>query len=260
MKKLLFAAASSLLVGQVSYATVNFSDDFNSYNNGNLVGQGSWTQTGSTATSPIQVNGGSVAIGTSGQDIYAPLTTPITLTDGSSFYIGLDVNVSAAQSTGDYFLHWSTPAGTTGTFIERLFVKSSGSGFVFGYDGSSGGTVNYSSTVLDFNTDYRLVLSYTAAAGALNDTFSLYLNPTDGVQGDNTAYMTSGYVGTGAEASTVSAINFRQGGSTIAPTLTADNLVVATTFGEAFAVPEPSILALCGLGFAGLLIIRRNKK
>lgn len=266
MKKLFFAAASLVLVGQAAHATINFSDDFNSYTNGNLagtsqdaVGQGTWKQTSTSATSPVQINNGAVTLGTSGQDIYSPLTTPISLTDGTSFYIGLDVSVTSAQAGGDYFLHWSTPAGTTGTFIERLYIKSSGSGFVFGYDGSSGGTVNYSSSVLNFNTDYRLVLSYTAVAGTVNDTFALYLNPTDGVEGDNTAYMTSGYVGTGAEANTVSAINFRQGSAGSAPALTADNLVVATTFGEAAAVPEPAVASLCGLAALGFYLRFRKK-
>src|SRR3954470_5068825 len=105
MKKFLLLAVSTIAANQTSLATVNFSDDFNSYANGNLAGttqngfgQGTWQQDNTTATTPIQINNGAVVLGTSGQDIYSALTTPITLTDGSSFYIGLNVNVAAAQA------------------------------------------------------------------------------------------------------------------------------------------------------------------
>lgn len=243
-----------------AFATIEFWDNFNSYNNGNLVGQGTWAQTGTIATSPVQVNNDAVVLGTSGQDVYAPLTSPISITTGSTFYIGATVDLTAAQATGDYFLHFTPTVGNSTIFNERLFAKSSGAGFIFGYDGSSGNTANYSSTVLSFNTSYRIVLAYTGVSGSLNDTFALYVNPTDtSVEGNNTAYMTSGYVGTGAESTTVAGINLRQGTAANAPSVIFDNLVVATIFSEA-AIPEPSSVALLVLGgFAGLVALRRKR-
>ena len=263
----LFLAASPL----GSQATVVFYDDFNSYVNGNLagtaqdaLGQGTWRQTGASAATPVQVNNGTVVLGTSGQDVYAPLTSPISITDGSTFYIGATVDLTAAQATGDYFLHWTPIVGSSTIFPERLFAKSSGAGFVFGYDGSSGGTVNYSSTVLSLNTSYRVVLAYTGVNGALNDTFALYVNPTDtSVEGNNTAYLTSGYVGTGAESTTVAGINLRQGTAANAPSVILDNLTVATLFSDAASaapVPEPSSVAIIVMGgFAGLVALRRKR-
>jgi len=268
MKRLFLFAAASIATGLSAQASVSFYDNFDSYTNGNLAGttqngfgQGTWQQDNASAATPIQINNGAVAIGTSGQDIYSALTTPITLTDGSSFYIGLTVNVSAAQATGDYFLHWSTPAGTTTKFQERLFVRSSGSGFQFGYATTGGGTTAYGTPVLNFGQSYQLVLAYNDVAGAANDTFSLYVNPTDvTTEANNTAYMTSGFIGTGSEQTTVSAIDFRQGTATQAPTLTADNLAVGTTFADVANVPEPSSVAL-GIagGLAGLVIWKRRK-
>jgi hypothetical protein len=263
----LFLAASPL----GSQATVVFYDDFNSYVNGNLagtaqdaLGQGTWRQTSTSAATPVQVNNGTVVLGTSGQDVYAPLTSPISITDGSTFYIGATVDLTAAQATGDYFLHWTPIVGSSTIFPERLFAKSSGAGFVFGYDGSSGGTVNYSSTVLSLNTSYRVVLAYTGVNGALNDTFALYVNPTDtSVEGNNTAYLTSGYVGTGAESTTVAGINLRQGTAANAPSVILDNLTVATLFSDAASaapVPEPSSVAIIVMGgFAGLVALRRKR-
>ncbi|MGA2240871.1 MAG: PEP-CTERM sorting domain-containing protein [Verrucomicrobiota bacterium] len=268
MKRIVvFLAVALFFSSPRAFATISFSDNFNSYVNGNLaglsqdaLGQGTWRQTGTVATSPIQVNNGTVVLFT-GQDAYAPLTSTISITSGSTFYIGATVDLTAAQATGDYFLHWTPTVGNSTIFPERLFAKSSGAGFVFGYDGASGGTVNYSSTMLSFNTSYRIVLAYTGVNGALNDTFALYVNPTDtSVEGNNTAYLTSGYVGTGAESTTVAGINLRQGGASSAPSVILDNLTVATLFSDAAPVPEPSALAL-GLvgGLAGLVALRRKR-
>lgn len=256
MKKLLTLVALVAFTFQQLSGAIHFFDDFNSYEDGNLagvtqdaVGQGPWRQTGTVATAPIQVNNGKVLLGTSGQDVYAPLNSPISLTEGATFYIGLTLDVTSAQATGDYFIHFTPTAGNTSIFNERLFVRSAGDGFAFGYNGSSGGSVNYSSTELSFDTPYRLVLAYTVVSGALNDTFALYVNPADeAVESNNTPYMTSGYQGTGAESSTVAAINLRQGTAANAPALSVDNLVVSTTFAEAAPIPEPSALALLALG------------
>lgn len=249
-------------------ATINFSDNFDSYLNGNLagltantVGQGTWAQTSTSAATPVQVNNGTVVLGTSGQDVYAPLTMPISITTGSTFYIGVTVSLTAAQATGDYFLHFTPTVGDTGIFAERLFAKSTTGGFLFGYNGSSGGTVNYSPTVLSFNTPYRLVLAYTGVAGTLNDTFALYLNPTDtAVEGNNAPFLSSGYVGTGAETTTVAGINLRQGSAANAPSVIIDNLSVGTTYAEIAPVPEPTVGAIvCGFGLLGLFMSARRR-
>jgi hypothetical protein len=124
--------------------------------------------------------------------------------------------------------------------------------------------VNYSSTVLSFSTSYRIVLAYTGVNGTLNDTFALYVDPTDtSVEGNNSAYLTSGYVGTGAESTTVAAINLRQGSASSAPSVILDNLTVATLFSDAAPVapvPEPSTIAFFVMGgFAGLVALRRKR-
>ena len=269
MEKLLSVALVTFSVSITAvHATINFYDNFNTYVNGNLagltanaVGQGTWAETGAAAATPVQVVNGAVVLGTSGQDVYAPLTTPISITAGSTFYIGATVTLTAAQATGDYFLHFTPTVGDSAVFAERLFAKSSPGGFVFGYDGSSGGTVNYSPTVLSFNTPYRLVLAYTGVAGPINDTFALYVNSTDtSVELNNTPLFTSGYVGTGAESATVAGINLRQGTAANAPSVIVDDLSVGTTFGEIASVPEPSIVALVG-GFSllGLFMSARRQ-
>ncbi len=255
-----------------SQATVLFSDTFNSYTAGNLVGQGPWLQTSTSAVTPVQVTGGAAVLGTSGQDVYAALPGGIyTIPDGSTFNIGLDLTVSSAQATGDYFLHTTPTAGNASTFVERLEIKSSGSGFVIGYLETAGGTgavVNYGSTVLNLNTDYRVVVVYNAIAGTLNDTASVYVNPTDTTtEANNTAYIANDAWGsTSPETDAVAALNLRQGSATAAPGLTVDNLNAGTAFGDVATfnpvlTPEPSSMALLGMGgVAGAFFFRRRNR
>jgi hypothetical protein len=264
MKKLEVSMIAGLLLAcsaLESQATVDFYDNF-SYPDGNLTNGVNWFQT-AAAANPVQVSGGAVVLGTSGQDVYSPLTTPLNFTDGQTFYIGATVDITAAQATGDYFLHWSNPVGTTSIFQERLYAKSVIGGFVFGYDGSSG-TPLYSASVLSLNTTYRIVLAYTAVVGATNDTLSLYVNPTDlSVQANNTPYYTSGYVSTSNETNIVAAINLRQGTAANAPSVILDNLTVGTLFSDAAPVapaPEPSTVALAAMGGAACLVAFRRKR
>ena len=121
--------------------------------------------------------------------------------------------------------------------------------------------MNYSGTVLSFNTPYRLVLAYTGVAGTINDTFGLYVNPTDtSVELNNTPFFSSVYVGTGAESVTVAGINLRQGSAANAPSVIIDDLSVGTTFGEIAPVPEPSIGSLLGgFGLLGLFMSARRQ-
>lgn len=256
----ILAVMASLITAQELKATVIFSDNFNGYNNGNLVGQGGWLQTSTSTVDPLQVNAGVLSVGNTGQDAYSAFGSAVSTTAGGSLFVGLDLDVTAAQATGDYFLHFgATVAGTSG-FYDKIWVKSSGSGFVLGSQDNNG-TVTYGSTVLSLGTSYRLVTEEDFVSGPLNDTFEFYVNPTDlTTAANNTAYLSATWSGTTAEASSYAEINIRQGSSTAAPTETVDNLIVGTDFSDVSAVPEPSTLALAGFGgVAGFLALRRKK-
>lgn len=248
-------------------ATPVFSDTF-SFPDGALLGQGGWTITGTSVVNPIQVSSGQVPLTTNGQDAYSALPGGITtLADGENFYIGLSLNVSAAQATGDYFLHFTPTVGNTSLFFDRLFVKSSGSGYVLGWVETSGtgGTPVYGTTELSFNAPYRVVMAYHNVAGALNDTGALYVNPFSdlAVELNNTAYVTKNWTTVSPENENIAALNLRQGTAGNAPTLTLDDLNASKTFSEVTTftpVPEPTSLSLMG-GFALLAsaVLRRRK-
>lgn len=265
MKRLLQTAgllAACAALAPALHAEVNLLETFSSYSNGDLVGQGSWAQTGATTNAPIQAINGVASLATTGQDVYKPLTSGLTLSDGSSFYIGATIKVATAAAGGDYFLHFTPAAGDSSLFYARTFIRSSGSGFQLGYleTSGSGGSVNYGTTEFSFNTDYRIVLAYNRVAGTVNDTANLYVNPADGQnQGNNIALVSDTWTSVSAEPVGVAAVNLRQGSAANAASLTVDDLVVATTFAEAVTVPEPtaaSLLALAG----GAWLLRRSRR
>lgn len=260
MKKILCLSCLIIVATTSVRAGVVFSDDFNSTTAGNLAGQDGWLQNSTTTTAPVQANGSTITIGPTGQDLFKDLIggSKLTLTDGSSLYIGMDINVTTAQTPGDYFTTWAPDTTTSTAFNGRTFVKATTGGYVLGYSLSSG-TTYYGTTVLSYGTTYRLVTAYNDVAGTLNDTGALYVNPT-GAIGANTAYMTAGWTATFAETETIGQINLRQGTAANAPTVVLDNLDAGTAFGDAetFSVPEPTIAVLGGLATLGLVLFRRR--
>ena len=221
-------------------------DNFNSYSDGNLSGQGGWTATAAAAT-PMQVAGGAdkyVQLGTSGQDEYKAFSSVVAHNDGDSLATSLTLNVSAAQATGDYFSHLSDPAGTTTNFYQRLFAKSSGAGYVLGMLAASTGTPGYGTTVLNFNQEYDIDVVWSFVTGLKNDTFDIKV--------DGGAYLA--YVwdaASAAEPANIGAANLRQGNAANAATAQVDDYTVDSI------VPEPASLGLLAMG--ALFAARRRK-
>jgi hypothetical protein len=242
--------APSMVQADLLYAT-----NFNSptYANGGLIGQDGWLITGTSVVSPIAVansaTNGSVALTTTGQDV----NRVFAATTSGSIFLTADINLSAAQATGDYFLHLGD--GGTSNFYSRLYARSSAAGFQMAMGTSSGTPVNYGTTVLDLNRTYRILARYDFVAGALNDTGSLFINPNDPFGLGDTAYVAATTIG--ADAASISSVNLRQGTATNAPTLVIDNISISSIT----AIPEPSSIALVGLmGVAcGFAVIRRRR-
>jgi hypothetical protein len=242
----LLAGCALSSLGAAANGAIVFSDNFDSYTNGTLSGQGGWTAT-AVALTPMQVAGGTdkyVQLNTSGQDEYHALSASVPHTDGNFIETSMTINVSAAQANGDYFNHLSDPVGTSTLFYQRLFAKSTTGGYLLGIVATSGGTpvTTYGTGVLAFNTEHTVDVIWNFVAGALNDTFSVSV--------DSLPYVNYTWDSTSAEPAQISAVNLRQGAAANSATLQLDDLQVQGT------VPEPASLALVGL--VGLGLLRRR--
>jgi trimeric autotransporter adhesin len=245
------------MLNSAAQAAIVFADPF-TYPNGPLIGQGGWTITGTSVVNPIQVSSNAVPLTTTGQDAFAPLNSSVPHTDGNSIFTCFNLTVSAAQTTGDYFVHLSDPAGTTSNFYERIHARSSGGGFQLGLAETSGATpaVTYGAGVLNLNQSYFVVVAWNFVAGAINDTFSMYVDPTNPVEALNPAYLGLTWTSAAAEPAQIAAVNFRQGTAGNAATVTVDNLNVSTLFAD--QIPEPASLATVAL--AGLALAARRRR
>ncbi len=235
-----------------SVAALVFSDDFNKSDQP-LVGTtpnvgGVWGLTGTNVTNPEAIVSNAVPLTSSGQDVFAPFTAPVADADGFYLHTSADILVTAipANTTGDYFLHLSDPAGTTSFFFQRLLARASGAGFQLGMlaTGGGGGVADFGSTVLNLNQKYHVDINWNFVAGALNDTFAISV--------DGSAYANHTWNSTSAEPANISAVNLRQGSLTTgAPNVIVDNVAVEV-------VPEPGTLMLLVMGVA-VAALRRSK-
>lgn len=248
-----FALGAALIgAASTSVAALVFSDDFNKSDQP-LVGTtpnvgGAWGLTGINVTNPEAIVSNAVPLTSSGQDVFAPFTAPVADADGFYLHTSADILVTAipANTTGDYFLHLSDPAGTTLLFYQRLFARASSAGYQLGMLATAGGGAvsDFGTTVLNLNQRYHVDINWNFVAGALNDTFDLSV--------DGSPYVTHTWNGTNSEPATISAVNLRQGSLTTgAPNVIVDNVAVEV-------VPEPGTLMLLLIGVA-VVALRRNK-
>jgi hypothetical protein len=266
-------AAMAVGVSTARAATIQYATDFNSatvghagnystsasYTDGAIIGQDGWAITGTSTVNAIGVantaTNGNVTLTTTGQDVQRQFATASPITGaGAKVFLSADIDVTAATATGDYFIHLDD--GSTSIFPDRVFAKSSGSGFVMAVATGSGATPTYGTTVLSLNTVYHVVAEYDFVAGTVsgtlgNDTAALYVNPTDPIVGGDNLYV----AGTtqGADPTQVTGVNLRQGTASTAPNVIVDNIAVASVA----PAPEPVSIALIGLGSLGLLRRRR---
>jgi hypothetical protein len=235
-------------LAQFGLYSTNFNEPL--YANGPLLGQDGWVITGTSIVNPLAVSNnpanGLVALTTTGQDANRPFTPAVT---SDSIWVSADVTVSAAQATGDYFLHFSDGGSTI--FNARVWAKSGTTGYVLALATSSGTPAAgaYGLTELAYGTTYRIVARYDFVAGAANDTGALFVNPVNPFGIGDTPYVNATTLGT--DATTMSAVCLRQGTASAAATLTIDNINVSAT------VPAPATLALLAMG--GIVATRRRR-
>ena len=252
MKKCLVVSLLAFVAANAS-ATTLFSDDFN-YSNGSLanpsgVSGGIWFTHSATATQTGQVDVASSQVNltaTEAEDVSATITgSPYA---AGTLYYSLLVNFSILPAgTGGYFAHFGD---TTTGFRARLFATTVGAAPGFYRLAINNGSTPISATFatdLSLGSSYQAVVRYDLTAVAT----TLWLNPF--LESDPS--VSASDVVTGISVSRMALRQSTATGNGMG-TLTADNVRVATSFVE--VVPEPSILALAGLG--GLLLIQKFRR
>jgi len=187
------------------------------------------------AGSPSSGVGNAITMTTSGEDdskTFAP-----TINSGDA-YASFLINVTTAQSAGDYFF-----ALYDGAYKGRVFIKSSGAGFVFGIAKNST-TATYEATVRTFSTTYLVVLKYTFNTGnATDDVVSLFVNPVLGLT-EPAATIPATTSGGAGDAVTMDRIAFRQGTAGSASAQIIDAIRVGTTWASVTPAATPTTTSL----------------
>jgi hypothetical protein len=248
---LLAGAATLICLGSANAATV-FSENFDSYTVGNLVGQGGWTQLGTSTTNPLQVTADKNVPMTTGQDAQRALDSTVTHTDGHSLVIDFDLTATTGDPDdgGDFFLSINPSLGST-AYSGRVYAKA-GTGADTFQLAMAGVSISATDRVfgsdLNFNTPHHVTATWNFVPGDINDTFALMV--------DGAPYVTAPWGSTDpgdAEPTTFGVLTLRQGGAN-ASNVVVDNIVVSDV------VPEPASLSLLALGGLGALPRRRRRQ
>lgn len=269
--KRLFSAIIILCAAISAQATVVLTEDFIYTEGSALEGQGTpnaWTvstnaNNAQTASVPLTVSANGLTMEYYGAGNAATglgVTMPqVTLSPESSrqrvtykmfdtnssyktgsLYAAFLINVSEATSSTRDFLAFDGNTGTTQR--GRLFIKSSGTGYVLGV--TRAGTAPVWSDVLEVGKTYLAVFKYELVSGELNDVISLYVNFPLGYDEYATAVQAKCVKSTDFDSGTADpsqlkamSIKQREGGSA----LQLSHLRVATTWEEAVNYTGPSI-------------------
>ncbi len=222
--------------------TVFFEENF-SYTVGDPLTDHGWTVTGTTATPTVVVSegsitypgyymygGNSVTLATSGQDVNHTFDAQST----GSIYAAFVMNISSAQTNGDYFMNFG-PSPMATSYYGRLYVKRDGTtdnafiGVVFG--SGTGAVVQYSPTSYPYNTNLLVVLKYQVVDGTLNDAVSVFINPTiSATEPTATVAATNGYSGAPADPGSIGSIGLRQGSASNAAVVKVDGIRVSNNW------------------------------
>jgi hypothetical protein len=245
MKKLILIFI--LALASSAQATLILNEQFD-YPDGSLDGQGAWSRHSGTA-GQIQVAGNAISVNDAqSEDVNVNLGISLGATE--SIFAGFDLSVTASTPVGgsdyEYFAHFGTGSLDFTARVDVVAPTSVGDYSL----GISAGTIAEAVWISDltFGTTYRAIIGYNRATGLAQ----LWVDAAN--MGDTFISSTT------ADDNAVSGFYLRESASTANETIQIDNLLVATTFGEAVsAIPEPSSFALLALGIAGLVGIRRRR-
>lgn len=268
---LLVTLAWAGLFSAPARATIYLEDDYSTFANGNLEGQGGYALTGTPTSNPIQVSDGKVVFPGStanDQDLYrafpALISAPTTSGATTSILYGLRMVMNSVSLTATYFTAFNESlagsgfsdarlgAVTTGTGTYKLGIRVNGqAGYPFAYGGD-----------LNLGEALTVIVKLDLIQGTQNDVISIFVNPTSNVLADQTPYATGIFAGSGAATDPAAEGSFilSQFGSVSNPgnafylyrDATGDDFSELYDF-LSVPVPEPGVAAL--LGMSGMLVV-----
>ncbi len=199
----------------------------------------SLTYAGYTASG---IGGSATFAGGSGsrQDINSQMSDSVAAT--SAVYVSFLVNLTSA-STNDYFFHLG-PKTLGTTFRGRVFARdtSSGTGWALGLSKSSEAPTNDTTTILNYNQTYLIVLKYEFNSTATDDDQVTLYAYDSGVPASEpgSPIVTIGPIGAGvtSDPSDIGSVAIRQGTNSAAGTI--DGIQVSTSWDLAAGTPVVS--------------------
>lgn len=212
------------------------------YPSGDSVGAHGWISFSGGATNTVLITspgltfpdyagsgiGNAATILNSGQDVYRAFSSNQT---SGSIYTSMIVSVDTARASGDYFASY-LPSTSTTSFAGRLYVRAASNGNIsFGISKTTAGSggIYYSDSVYSMDVSYLVVLKYTMAAGALNDSVSLFVF-SGSAPSSEPAPTVGPVTGTGSDPADLGRFVLRQGSTGSSPILTVDGIISATSW------------------------------
>ncbi|HAB51523.1 MAG: hypothetical protein A2315_17385 [Ignavibacteria bacterium RIFOXYB2_FULL_35_12] len=232
----------SLLFSLNTFAQLLLEENFD-YPAGDTLLNHGWNITGTSTVNPVTVAspglsyvgypssgiGNAALLTTTGQDVNKQYTDSVT---SGSVYASFMVNVTSAQTPGDYFLHLGVNPTNTFDFFARTFVRLAANGnLTFGISKSSttSNPAAYSDSIYTTGTTYLLVVKYALNDGLANDTINLFINPA--ISGTEPAPNLT-VATTQTDAVSLGTVNLRQGSSSNAANVIVDGIRVSTFWSD----------------------------
>ena len=216
-----------------------FSDNF-SYTNGPLIiaSGGLWAHHSGASTGEVQVlSGRAILSQTNNEDVHAQLQgQPFGASTNIFLYAGFTLRcVTLPSGGGAYFAHFKD-AGSSG-FRGRIYLTTNGAPFGFFRAGLANADNTVPSVVinsnLNLNTDYLLVMRYAPS----NASSTLWVSPMT----ESDFSLTASDVTSPLSITSFGLRESLSGGNGMG-TIQLDNVVLATTFGEAANNSGPPIV------------------
>jgi hypothetical protein len=263
-----FGLALAALTPLHSAPIVYFADKFNSYLDGDLVGQGRWYQApGLGSNLPVQVSGGQISLDRhgAGQNVRANFFGDVTISGGVIYY-GFDFTVLETPVNPDFPDYFAGLAANGGIGISALLYirqEDEGQKFSLGFSHVISEENTFGAELL-LGVPYRVIVRYHNVPGDFNDTTDVFVSPVaspfSADENSLVPYLTDGYFSEGnfPEFNEFTGIGFRQADPLAAAVVTGiDNVIVGNEY--AVVVPEPAT-ALVLVGGGALLLMRRSRK